>query len=127
MAAEAARSQGDDAFDSFHFALLRARHEAKRDIADKDVLAEVAADAGLDVTRFRSDLDDRRLLKKLAEDHTFAATSFKVFGTPTLVFDGQHAVFLKMTPPPPDEALAMFEDVRQVAVTRRTIREIKRP
>ncbi len=126
-AAEAARSQGDDAFDSFHFALLKARHEAKRDIADKDVLVEVAADAGLDVARFRADLDDRRLLRKLAEDHTFAATSFNVFGTPTLVFEGQHAVFLKMTPPPPEEAAAMFEDVRQLAETRRTIREIKRP
>ena len=106
---------------------MKARHEAKRDIADKDVLAEVAADAGLDVARFRLDLDDRRLLKKLAEDHTFATTSFNVFGTPTLVFDGQHAVFLKMTPPPPGEALAMFQEVRQVAVTRRSIREIKRP
>lgn len=102
-------------------------HEAKRKIADKDVLADVAGDAGLDVTRFRTDLDDRRLLKKLAEDHTFAVTSFNVFGTPTLVFDGQHAVFLKMTPPPPEEALAMFEEVRQVAVSRPNIREIKRP
>lgn len=106
---------------------MKARHEAKRDIADKDVLAEVAGDAGLDVARFRADLEDRRLLKKLAEDHTFAVTSFNVFGTPTLVFEGQNAVFLKSTPPPPEEAMAMFEDVRQMAEARRNIREIKRP
>ena len=105
---------------------MKARHEAKRDIADKDVLVEVAGDAGLDVARFRSDLEDRRLLRKLAEDHTFAVTSFNVFGTPTLVFEGQNAVFLKTTPPPPAEAMAMFEEVRQVAETRRNIREIKR-
>ena len=106
---------------------MKSTHEAKRGVADKEVLAEVAGDAGLDVTRFRTDLDDRRLLKKLADDHTSAVTSFNVFGTPTLVFDGQHAVFLKMTPPPPEEALATFEEVRQVAVSRRNILEIKRP
>ncbi len=127
IAAEAARSQGDDAFEPFHFALLKARHEVKRDIVDKDVLVEVAGEVGLDVACFRADLEDRRLLKKLAEDHTFATTSFNVFGTPTLVFERQNAVFLKSTPPPPAEAMAMFEEVRQMALTRWNIQEIKRP
>jgi predicted DsbA family dithiol-disulfide isomerase len=127
MAAEAARSQGVDAFDAFHFALLKARHEDKLDIVDKEVLVSVATGAGLDVERFRKDLEDRRSLKKLAEDHTFAVTSFNVFGTPTLVFEGKNAVFLKTTPPAEEDAVAMFDEVRQVAEGRRNIREIKRP
>jgi len=127
-AAEAARKQGEAAFDDFHHALLKARHEEKRDIADTATLIEVAEGVGLDVRRFREDLADRRLLVKLGEDHTFAAEILGVFGTPTLVFPEQQAVFVKMMPPPSaEEAGSVFAEVRQIAEGRREIREIKRP
>ena len=78
--------------------------------------------------RFQKDLGDRCLLEKLAEDHTFAAETLGIFGTPTLVFPEQQAVFLKMAPPPsPWEAVAVFEDVRRLAENRLQIKEIKRP
>jgi len=127
-AAEAARRQGAAAFEVFHMALLRARNEDGRDIADTATLVDVAEKAGLDVERFRSDLADRRMLAGLARDHTYATESLKVFGTPTLVFAGQQAVFLKMAPPPPpDESAAVFAEVRQIAEGRQNIREMKRP
>lgn len=127
-AAEAARQQGGAVFDAFHMALLKARHEERGDIADTGTLTEVAEGAGLDMSRFRKDFADRRSLTRLAKDHTHAAETLKVFGTPTLVFPGQQAVFLKMAPPPsPEEAVTAFAEVRQIAEGREQIREIKRP
>lgn len=128
QAAEAARHQEKADFEAFHYALLRTRHEYKRDIADSAILIEVAESVGLDTDRFRKDISDRRLLDKLEEDHTFAVDTLGVFGTPTLVFPEQLAVFLKMSPSPsPAEALSVFEDVRHLAIDRQQIREIKRP
>jgi len=127
-AAEAARIQGEAAFESFHFALLRARHEQRRDIADMNTLIEVAESVDLEITQFRKDLGDHRLLAKLAEDHTLAVETLGVFGTPTLVFPERQAIFLKMSPPPsPEESLSVYDEVRTFAERRRYIREIKRP
>ena len=127
-AAEAARCQGEAAFDAFHYGLLKARHEDIKDIADPAILIEVAESAGLEIDRFRNDLSDRRLLDKLASDHTFAIETLNIFGTPTLVFLEQQAIFLKMVPPPSiEESVVVFDDVRRLAEDRQQIREIKRP
>jgi protein-disulfide isomerase-like protein with CxxC motif len=108
--------------------VLRVRHEEKQDIADIATLHKAAESVGLDINRFRKDLADRRLLDRLAEDHTFAVETLGVFGTPTLVFPEQKAVFLRISPPPsPGEAVAVFEDVRRLAEERYQIKEIKRP
>ncbi len=126
-AAEASRRQGVAAFDSFHMSLLRARHEQNRDIADKNTLIEVAESVGLEMIRFRKDLGDRQLLAKLAEDHTFAVESLGIFGTPTLVFPGRQAVFLKMSPSPsPEECLPTFINLRHVIERTPCIQEVKR-
>ncbi len=127
-AAEAARRQGEAAFDRFHFSLLRARHVQCRDIADKNTLIEVAESVGLEMTQFQKDLADRRLLTRLAEEHTFAVDNLGVFGTPTLVLAQEQAVFLKLTtPPPPEECLDVFNELYNLAEKRRYIQEIKRP
>jgi len=127
-AAEAARRQGEAAFDRFHIALLRARHEQRRNIADIDTLVEVAESAGLETTQFRMDLADRQLLSRLAEDHTFAVENLGVFGTPTVVFPDNQAVFLKMSAvPPPEECLSTFTELHQLSERRRNILEVKMP
>lgn len=127
-AAEAARRQGETAFSCFHIALLRARHEQRRDIADMNTLIEVAESADLEMTQFQKDLSDRQLLARLAEDHTFAVETLGVFGTPTLVFPERQAVFLKISPlPSPEECLSVFTELRQLAERRQYIQEVKRP
>jgi len=127
QAAEAARHQGEAAFDSFHSALLKARHAQRRDIADMNTLIEVAESVDLEMTQFQEDLGNRRLLAKLAEDHTFAVETLGVFGTPTLVFPENQAIFLKMSPPSTEESFSVFTELRQIAERRRYIREVKRP
>ena len=126
-AAEAARRQGEAAFSAFHIALLKARHEERLDIANKKVLKQVAGGAGLDMTRFERDLNAPDILERLAEDHTHAIETLGVFGTPTLVFPGNQAVFLKMLPPPPEDSLSIFDEVRNLNEHRQYILEIKRP
>lgn len=126
-AAEAARRQSEAAFNYFHMALLRARHEQRRDIADINTLIEVAESVSLEMPKFRKDLSDRQLLAKLAEDHTYAVDALGVFGTPTLVFPEEQAVFLKMAIPPPEECLSIFNELRNLVERRQFIREVKRP
>ena len=126
-AAEAAHRQGKASFDSFHIALLEARHEQRKDIADVSILNHVAESVNLDMAQFKKDFCDANLLSKLAEDHTFAADILGVFGTPTLVFPKNRAIFLKMSPPIPEDSLAIFNEVRTIAEHRPYIQEIKRP
>lgn len=127
-AAEAASLQGEAAFERFHFALLQARHQQGRNIADLEVLTQVASVAGLEHARFREGLGQRESLSRLAEDHTFAVENFGVFGVPTIIFPGGHAVFVKMSEtPPPEECPAVFHELLQLATNRAYIQELKRP
>jgi len=72
QAAEAARRQGKSSFDSFHVALLKARHEQCKDIADVGILNQIAESVNLEMAQFQKDFGDRKLLAKLAEDYTFS-------------------------------------------------------
>lgn len=127
-AGEAARLQGRGAFERFHLALLRARHERKRDIADRQLLAEVAGEAGLDVARFQGDLADRGLLARIGEDYTRGVQEHGIWGTPTLVFGGRHAAYLKMRPAPPaEESAKLFEQLLDLVEGRPYVFEVKRP
>jgi predicted DsbA family dithiol-disulfide isomerase len=127
-AGEAARLQGKEAFERFHVALLRARHVEKRDIADRDVLVDVAEGVGLDAGRFQQDLARRSLLAEIGEDYTRGVEEHGVWGTPTLVFNGRQAAYLKLRPaPPPDESAKLFEELFDVIHNRPYVIEVKRP
>jgi predicted DsbA family dithiol-disulfide isomerase len=53
----AARAQGPEAWETFHMSLLRAFFTENRNISDKAVLLDVAEKSGLDMARFRDDLE----------------------------------------------------------------------
>ena len=126
-AAEATRLQGEEAFDRFRMALLRARHVDKRDIADRAVLTETAREAGLDLERFQRDLADRSLMAKIGEDYERGVQDHGIWGTPTLVFDGGQSAYLKIRPAPPaEDSVRVFEELRDV-INRPYVIEIKRP
>ena len=125
-ASEAARRQ--DRFEPFHRALLDARHVDRRDIDDREVVADVAAKASLDPKRFASDLADPEILDRLAADHREAVTQLGVFGTPTFVFgDGASAYVRLSEPVGKDGALEVFDRVLSIAAREPRILEIKRP
>ena len=129
IAGEAARRQGEEAFDRYHLALLTARHGGKGRLPlDKvDPLVEVAADSGLDVGRLREDMKDPELPKTIGRDHTEAVEKHGVFGTPTFVFEGGNAAYLKTFIPPAEESVAFFEHFAAMAAHRSYLGELKRP
>ena len=124
-AAEAARRQG--AFDDFHMALLRARHEKRVDIDDVAVVERVAEDSGLDLDRFRTDIADPQIVSALERDHRAAVAEYGVFGTPTFVFDAGAAYVRLSEPPEASDSVAIFDRVISIAAEEPRILEIKRP
>lgn len=125
-AAEAARRQGK--FDALHMLLLEARHKSALDIDAEDVVEQVAESAGLDRLRFRDDLADPRILDALARDHRRAANELGVFGTPTLVFAGGAAAYVRLARDhETGSALEVFDRLLAVAEDEPRILEIKRP
>ena len=126
MAAEAARRQ--EAFDRFHMPLLRARHVDRADIDDVAVLERVAEDSGLDLDLFRRDFADHTILAALARDHQEAVAEHGVFGTPTFVFEGGPAAYVRLSEAPdPADSLGIFDRLVSIAAAEPRILEIKRP
>jgi 2-hydroxychromene-2-carboxylate isomerase len=125
-AAEAARRQ--DRFESYHAALLHARHHDRLDVDDPEVLQQVAEESGLDVERFRRDLEDPAILQALARDHQHAVTKHGVFGTPTFVFPNGASAYIRLGEAPGGaDALRVFDSLLAVAADEPRILEIKRP
>jgi predicted DsbA family dithiol-disulfide isomerase len=125
-AAEAARRQ--EAFDRFHMPLLRARHVDRADIGDVAVLERVAEDSGLDLDLFRRDLADRTILTALERDHREAVAEHGVFGTPTFVFAGGAAAYVRLSEAPdPADSLEIFDRLVSIGAAEPRILEIKRP
>ena len=126
-AGEAARRQGDEAYEKFHIALLAARHKDKKDIASMGVVQEVARESGLDVPRFERDLKDKAILEVIGKSHSEAVEKYRAFGVPTFVFPNGNAMYLKLYPPPDGEALSVFDALMKVMGVWRYVGEVKRP
>jgi predicted DsbA family dithiol-disulfide isomerase len=125
-AAEAARRQS--AFDSFHLALLHARHRDNLDIESAQVVEQIADATGLDLNRFRDDIADPAILEALERDHLEARGRHGVFGTPTYVFPAGGAAYVRLAQAPSGpEALRVFDRVMAVTEDEPAILEIKRP
>ena len=126
QAAEAARRQGR--FEVMHRALLDGRHRARLDLDDNAVVERLAADAGLDLERFRRDLADPSLLDALASDHRGGVSEHGVFGTPTFVFADGAAAYVRLAElAGEDGAVRVFDHLVAVAAAEPRILEIKRP
>ena len=127
-AGQAARRQGEDALRRILPLMLKARHEDRKELNDKTMLKDLAAQAGLDVARFEQDLEDRSTLDEIAESHTRAVEELGVFGTPTFVFENGASAFLKMIKPrTPEEAVKTFDHIMAVMESDAVVGEIKRP
>jgi predicted DsbA family dithiol-disulfide isomerase len=126
MAAEAARRQ--DRFDTLHAALLGARHQSRLDIDDIKVIEQVAEESGLDLARFRRDLEDPGILVALARDHSHAVVTHGVFGTPTFVFPNGASAYIRLTEAPSGaDAVRLFDSLMAIAAYEPRVLEIKRP
>lgn len=125
--ADAARRQGEEAFNRFHLALLRAVHRDGRALTRPETVLRAAETAELDMTEFRESLGDPACLDRLAADHT-QAEGMDVFGTPTFAFPGAEPVYLKLGRiPDPEEAIEFWEEFQRMITGMPFVLEIKRP
>jgi len=114
-------------FKVFHELLLHAVHEEHLDIADSNVLKNIAEKAGADMNRFQVDFNDPAILDRLAEDHFHAVNDLKIFGTPTFVFNSNNPVFLKITLSDTENSYDIFKEFVNISENRKNVLEIKRP
>lgn len=126
-AAEAAARQGTAGFEAFMLAMLRARHEDRKDLSDENVILESAQIAGLDMARFREDMKDPTIIPETGKSHIEAVEEHGVFGVPTFIFPNGASAFLKAYVPPDEDAVSMFEDLTDVMSKWKFIGEVKRP
>ena len=128
VAGEAAKRQGDEAFDKFHLALLTARHAGDRvPLNEDDPIIKIAEESGLDVAQFKKDLEDPALLEIVAKDHEEAVGTHGAFGTPTFIFEDGQSSYIKTFIPPEEESLEAFEHFIGLMSKRSYIGEVKRP
>lgn len=99
----AVRDHLPERFLEVHRALFAARHDAGRDIKDREVLREVLTDLSVDADEILRIVDDRRLLKVLAEEHTAGVEHHDVWGVPTFIAGGR-AVFVRLMDRPEGDA-----------------------
>ncbi len=126
--AEAARQQSTTAFEQFRRALLHARHSEELDFGLRVNVRGIAAQVGLDMTRFDTDFTDRRLLDVIRRDFEEARNQYKVFGVPTICDDADNAMYLKLTQvPPANDAVPFFDELHRSFTNRPWLAEIKRP
>jgi predicted DsbA family dithiol-disulfide isomerase len=89
QAAEFSRDQGR--FDEFHDALLQAYFAAGLDIGDREVIAQLGRDAGLDVLALEKALEEGTYLPKLKQMQEEAARA-GVTGVPTFVLGARRTI-----------------------------------
>lgn len=128
QAASAARKQGAEAFERFHLALLKQRHEAGNDLRKPSTLEAAATDAGLDLERFRQDAADTSAWDQIRDDFEHGKNEHGVFGTPTIMFENGQGAYLKLNPKRlPDDPVEFFHDFVHTVRDRPSVVEIKRP
>ena len=127
LASLASRKQGQDAHAAFRLALQRANH-AHYQPYSLETVRGVARAVGLDMGRFEHELANPEARTVLAHEHMRAAAQ-DVFGTPTVVFPGGQAAYLRLQEAPrsADEGVALFEDVRGLLERYPYLQTVRRP
>jgi DSBA-like thioredoxin domain len=91
----AVRDELPERFPAVHLALFAARHDQGLDLNDPEVLATAVAAAGVDPGQVEKLVATGRPAAALADDHTWAAGTSRVFGVPTFVTP-HRAVFVRL-------------------------------
>ena len=122
----AAARQGSNAHHAYVMEMLDAKHLRREDIRSVEAVTQGARKAGLDVTTFKTDLEDPSTLAEIGRDHEFAV-EHGVFGTPTFLFQDGSWAFLKTFTPPESETMSAFDNFMGMASGAKYFGELKRP
>jgi hypothetical protein len=103
MAGIVIRDRQPEDFYRVHRALFAGRHDQALDLRDRDALAKVLAEAGVDAAGVLGEVDAGWPLQVLKAEHTDAAERLSVFGVPTFIVDDR-AVFVRLLDRPGDDS-----------------------
>lgn len=102
----AVRDNQPHAFIELHHALYEFRHANNGDLRSREALSVVLRGCGLDPAAVFAEVDSRRPLATIRDEHTRYARSHQVWGVPVFIV-GNAAVFVRLLDRPEgDEALA---------------------
>ena len=113
LAGVVVRDRFPEQFLTTHGNFFSARHDSALDLRDRDVVAKVLEESGLDAAAVLAEVDSGWPLEVLQKEHTTEVEQRQVFGVPTFVVDDR-AVFVRLMNRPNGDA----------ALARRTIERI---
>ena len=91
----AARDADPDRFPTFHHAVYEYRHTRAGNLNDRDAIAAMLTDAGLDASTVFDHVESGEPLRTIAREHMQYVNSHDVWGVPTFVVDDK-AVFVRL-------------------------------
>ncbi len=126
LASCAVKEQGEEVFNSFRLALMRAHHVDEKPFT-KEVVFEVAGEVGADVEGLEQHLDNPETRNAFSHDHQRAA-SRSVAASPTLEFSDGNLAYFRFDALPKDveEAVNFFRDYRKM-LSYPYLQTIRRP
>ena len=102
-AAVVVRDRYPEKFLAVHLALFTARHEDGRDIRERDVVADILSEAGVDADAVLAEVDGGGPIDILRKEHEQSVLNHRVFGVPTFIADDR-AVFVRLMNRPNGDA-----------------------
>lgn len=109
----AVRDQWPEAFLGVHRGLFDLRHVHAGDLRDRDAVAKVLVDAGLDADEVFADVAAGRPLATVKTEHTEFVDSHKVWGVPTFIVRDR-AVFVRLLDGPHGDAPLATSTIERV-------------
>lgn len=92
-AAKAAGMQGPDAYHTYDLLLREAYFGRSMDISKREVLLQLAGEAGLDIPRFERDLDSGRAAEMVRSDYEEGSEFLDPRGSPSFVLPDNSQVY----------------------------------
>ncbi len=92
IAAKAALRQGRELFERFHAALFKAMFVEHRHITESAVLAQIASEVGVDIEKFRADVQSEQCRQEVIDDYSEAVNRYGITGIPTVVVDEKEVI-----------------------------------
>jgi hypothetical protein len=107
------RDRHPQLFRSAHLGLFSARHDQGRDLRERDVVAAVLDESGVDGRAVLAEIDAGWPLAALREEHLDLRNRLGVFGVPTFVSDDD-AVFVRLMHRPEGDAALAVRTIERV-------------
>jgi predicted DsbA family dithiol-disulfide isomerase len=131
MALAAAKHQGALKHHRFALELMRAKHQGKLEF-DGEIFENAAKQAGLNLERFQTDMQDVDARRHEVAQDLDAADELAVFGTPTVVLESGNAAYFRFaklpeTFPEQQKLWDLYVAVLENSVHIETIKRPRKP